>query len=99
MEKNEIDVTTLSAKDLRIDEAQRLELQLNESIEGHIINIKAYKTDYGLLFNFIVQTETDTYSVSSWNVYITPRVENILTLKGKKVKVSNTGSKKYKLSS
>lgn len=96
MALEELDVTTLSAEDLRCNDAQKLQLEPNESVTLTINALRAYKTEYGIMFSVIGDDGQNTYSISSWSIVVTPRLENILNLKGKKVKITNTGAKKYK---
>lgn len=95
MNKEELDIQTLSPEELRPTEAQRLSLEPNESITLRIKAVRAFRTDFGILWVYVGDSETDVYSFSSWNVIIKPRLVNMPDLVGKLVKVSNTGFKRY----
>jgi hypothetical protein len=96
MERNEIDIKTLTPDQLKPTDAERLVLNEKESITLKVTHIKAFQTDFGILWNYIGENTEGVYSFSSWGINIYPKPKAMTDLKDKLVKLTNNGNKRYR---
>ena len=88
---------TLTAKDLAMDSYTFI-VDLTEPIVAKVEEIEAYKTEWGIQFILKLEdSDYNKYKISNWKFRPKQHIANMLAIKGKTIKLSDTGAKKFLL--